>query len=103
MTKVVVLLYRRPDLTREAFRVYWRDVHGPLGAAMPGIRRYVQNRPAMENAPFDGMAEMWFDSTEAMQIAFTSPEAAKAAADVPNFLDRTEIVLVEEVAVVDGG
>lgn len=100
MTKIVVLLHKRPEMSRVEFRRYWRDVHAPLAAAIPGTRRYVRSLPIAEPAPFDGMAEMWFDSPEAIQAAFASPEGAATAADGPNFLDRQEVVLVEEVQVV---
>jgi uncharacterized protein (TIGR02118 family) len=43
---------------------------------------------------------MWFDTAEDMQRAFTSPQAQAAAADTANFLSNTQVVLVEEVAVV---
>ena len=101
MTKLMVFLTKRADLSREEFRRYWREVHGPLGAKMPGVRRYVQNHGIADGAPFDGVAEMWFDDMAALQAAFASPEGAAAAADVPNLLAGTQMMVVEEVAVID--
>jgi uncharacterized protein (TIGR02118 family) len=43
---------------------------------------------------------MWFDSQAGMGAAFTSPEATAAAADTANFLDKTQVVMVEEVEMV---
>jgi uncharacterized protein (TIGR02118 family) len=100
MTKVLIFLTKRKGMSRDDFRRYWRDVHGPLGAAMPGVRKYVQNHALADGTPFDGVAEMWFDSPEAMGAAFSSPEAAKAAADVPNLLDGTQMMVVDEVEMV---
>ncbi len=97
MTKLIVFLTKRADLTRDEFRRYWREVHGPLGAMMPGVRKYVQNHTTSDGAPFDGVAEMWFDDTAAMQAAFASPESAAAAADAPNFTAKTHLMIVEEV------
>ena len=72
--KVVVVSYR-----------YWRDVHGPIGAAMPGVRRYIQNHAgtALDGspAPCDGFAEIWFDDMESMLRALSSPEGLAAQAD----------------------
>ena len=106
MIKLTYCLRRRPDLTWEEFSRYWRDVHAPLvaeRAEVLGIRRYVQLRtvqvPGLHAAfqarnggspePFDGVAELWFDSLEA--IATTSDEAARASAelleDERNFID----------------
>lgn len=107
MIKLTFCLRRRPDLTWEEFSRYWRDVHAPLVAARAevlGIRRYQQVRtldqPALHEAyrarnggapePFDGIAEIWFDSMESLQRART-PEATQAGrdllADERNFID----------------
>ena len=32
--KILGSAYKRDDFTTEAFFAYWRDVHGPLGAAI---------------------------------------------------------------------
>ena len=37
MIKLVVLVRRKPDLDRVAFRDYWLNVHAPLAAAIPGM------------------------------------------------------------------
>ena len=36
---------RKSGMTVDAFRKHWREVHGPLGAAVPSLRRYVQSHP----------------------------------------------------------
>lgn len=100
MTKVIVALKKRADMDAAAFHRYWRDVHGPIGASMPGLRRYIQNRVLGDNVPFDGIAEMWFDDAASLQAAFTSPAAVAAAQDVPNFLESTQVLMVEEEMVV---
>src|SRR2546427_3904549 len=40
--KMIACLRKRPELSPEQFRKHWREVHGPLVAAIPGNRRYVQ-------------------------------------------------------------
>ena len=40
--KLIAFLRKRPDLPFEQFQKHWRDSHGPLAAAIPGNRRYVQ-------------------------------------------------------------
>ncbi|CAN0576148.1 unnamed protein product, partial [Ectocarpus sp. 12 AP-2014] len=37
MIKLVALVRRRPDLSKEAFADYWVNVHAPLAAAIPGM------------------------------------------------------------------
>jgi uncharacterized protein (TIGR02118 family) len=105
MVKAVYILYKRPDMDHQEFRRYWKDVHGPIAAKMPGLRKYVQNHvlpgavPGQQ--PCDGIAELWFDSPEAMQAGLASPEGAATMADIPNFLDgaRSGMIVVEEVQV----
>ena len=100
MTKIVVFLNKRPDMSRDEFRRYWREVHGPLGAKMPGVRKYMQNHAIADGAPFDGFAEMRFDNTASMQAALASPESAAAGVDAPNFIEKTQLTFVEEVEMV---
>ena len=42
MIKFMVVCYRRPDWSRDQFRRYFRETHGPLAMAMPGLRGYVR-------------------------------------------------------------
>jgi uncharacterized protein (TIGR02118 family) len=97
MTKMVVVLHKKDGMSRADFRAHWRDVHGAIAVRMPGVRKYVQNHVAADDAAFDGFAEMWFDSPADMQAAFTSEAAQEAARDAANFLSGQQVVLVEEV------
>ena len=93
MIKLTFCLRRLPHLSREEFQAYWRGVHAPLVAGVADvlqIRRYVQchSVPAELSAPigasrgapedYDGVAELWFDSLEAV-AANGASEAARAA------------------------
>ncbi len=91
MEKMIICLRRRLDLTPEAFRQYWRDIHAPLvakHAATLGIKRYVQVY-ALEVAPtggrpegFDGIGEVWVESVEAFRAAAATPLGAVAAREL---------------------
>jgi len=91
--KLTFALVRRPELTLEAFQTYWFETHAPLVASVREvlrIRRYVQLHSASpeisadirrsRNAPepFDGVAQLWFDSFEDLAASAGDPEAAKA-------------------------
>jgi uncharacterized protein (TIGR02118 family) len=91
--KVVYCLRRRPDLTLEEFRRYWIDVHGPLVRAHQRelrIVRYIQVHtdygPFLDKLrafrgspePYDGVAEIWYESKEALETLGQDP-AARAA------------------------
>jgi uncharacterized protein (TIGR02118 family) len=92
MIKLTFCLRRLPHLSREQFQTYWREQHAPLVAKHAktlGVLRYVQlhtghdtlnagiagSRGAPEE--YDGVAELWFESEEAM-AANTSDAAATA-------------------------
>jgi uncharacterized protein (TIGR02118 family) len=121
--KLVFCVRRRPDVDDAEFHRYWRDVHGPLVASKAetlGIRRYVQVHTtsgianeflaASRGAPeaFDGVAELWFDSEEALSAAATSEEGQRAGAelleDERRFIDhaRSPLFLAAENVVVEG-
>lgn len=106
MIKLTFCLHRLPHLSREAFQHYWREEHAPLVARHAetlGIRRYVQCHAethefnaavrASREAPemYDGVAELWWDSWEALFAAGENPGNADAAAalleDERKFID----------------
>ena len=90
--KNVEFVTHTPEMSIEAFQQYWREIHGPLAATIPVIRRYVQShtrRAAYESGrvPFyDGAALTWFDDTQAMRVSATTAEYARVRADEPNFI-----------------
>ena len=105
MLKFMVVVYRRPDLTREQFRRHFEHVHGRLAMNLPGLRKYVQNYvsadPNRESPGWDAIVELYFDNWAAMEAAWASPQGAASDADLPAFADmtRTTWSVVEEVAV----
>lgn len=107
MLRLVFALRRKAGLSLEDFQSYWREQHGPLVARYAtdlGVRRYVQvhtlddpfnaaasaSRGGME-APFDGVAELWFDSEAAVAQTLQSDAGAAAGAallaDEATFID----------------
>ena len=79
MVKAIFIAGRIPGLTPAEFFQHWYEVHGPLGAKLPGLRRYVQNHAIPEAYTFrpmthDGWSELWFDDLDALRRAYASPE-----------------------------
>jgi uncharacterized protein (TIGR02118 family) len=103
--KLVVVCYRRGGWSRERFRQYFREVHGPLAVAIPHVARYVQNFVEPDeiegDPPWDAVIEFWFADRAAYDAAWASPEGQRAAGDNPNCMDmaRTAWGLVDEVVV----
>jgi uncharacterized protein (TIGR02118 family) len=117
MIKLTFALRRLPTLSREEFQRYWLGQHGPLVrsfADVLGIRRYVQTHTGPDEIqvvlrasrdapePYDGLAELWYDSLEAIAIAVGTDEGRAAAIalleDERRFIDheRSPLWLGEE-------
>lgn len=105
--KQMTWLTRRPDLTVEQAHAHWWENHGPLGAKVPGMVRYVQNHVSARSyrdgrQPIhDGVAIVHLASLAAAREAATSPELAATRADEANFLDigRLPFVVVDEIRI----
>src|SRR5262249_14306025 len=109
MVKTVVFFKRKPGMSVEAFHDYWCTPHAPLVAKMPGIRRYVQSHTLLSGyrkgeLAYDGVAELWFDDTQAMRALAGTKEYAAVRADEPNFIDLSTMgtIITEEHVIKDG-
>lgn len=98
MVTQLVLLTRRSDMSFEQFSTYWKNVHAPIGAKMPEVSKYVQYHggvaPANGAPAYDGVALLEFADMGALQRSWGSPEGQATAADIPNFLDGSKIVML---------
>lgn len=126
MIKLIFCLKRKPELSLEEFQAYWKNNHAPLVAEhkdVLGIRRYVQchGRPtdadtplrvsragSLEAAPeiYDGVAELWFDSFDALAANGSNPKASEAGRilleDEKKFIDlaRSPLWFSEEFEII---
>src|SRR5262245_52006758 len=91
MIRVFYILHKKPGMSDDAFREYWRATHGPIAAKVPGLLKYIQSYPYPDPygaaLPADGVAEFEFESMAAMQDGLASPEGRAMLADVANFAD----------------
>ncbi len=92
MAKGIGFLKRKPGTPVEAFQKHWREVHGPLGARVPQLRRYEQCHTRLaayaggREPTWDGVALVWFDDDQAMREAVLTPEYARMKADDGNLV-----------------
>jgi uncharacterized protein (TIGR02118 family) len=107
--KSIGLLTRRPELTHEQFIKHWKEIHGPLAYAVPGIKRYVQNdivaEPSRPDIPdhqiaVDGIAEIWWESEEAMIAARDTPELKALHADGALFIGTIKSFVISERVII---
>lgn len=89
--KVIALLKARPGMTREQLKKRWVDEHCPLTIRMKNLKGYRVNIAIQEfqdiegELPYDGTAELWWDSLEEMQDDFASDEGRIAGEDADTF------------------
>jgi uncharacterized protein (TIGR02118 family) len=123
MIKLTFAVRKLPHMSLEEFQRYWLENHGPLvkeRAEALAIKRYVQvhrldtpandaMRASRDTAdPYDGVAELWWDSLEAVAAATSSPEGRQASKelldDERKFIDlrRSALWVGEEHEVVPG-
>lgn len=103
------LLRKKPDWSTDDFRRYWREVHGPLAARLPGLLRYEQNHIvdwqqrgfSYPRGPesLDGFSMLWFESDAAMQAALRTEAGRALVADESHFIGDLRIVTIDQVEV----
>lgn len=108
MIKLVYCISKKPGLTDREFFDYWKNVHGPIGARIPGVRKLVQcHRLTVAEGKhlpdYDGMAELWFDDVESLLAARKSAEWKASSEDEANFIDHKKVAyfVSEEHVIMD--
>ncbi len=98
MIKGFALIPKRADISADQFHKHWEEVHGPLAKQIKALRRYVQSHrlaqplPGFDNVPYEGIAEIWFDSLENVTQLGDDPDYVNGALpDEPNFLDQSKL------------
>ena len=119
MVKISYLVRRLPHLSRDEFLTYWTEKHPQVAPedafSTLGVKRYVQVFPLETVArnlvvgprtglveQFDGIAELWVESEEALARDWSTDKAQKYLniffEDEKNFIDwtRSTILVSEE-------
>jgi uncharacterized protein (TIGR02118 family) len=98
MIKLMFCLRRLPNMSAEQFQEYWLNKHAPLVrrvAPVLKIRRYVQNHTFVDErlapaiavrggsvAPYDGVAELWWNGIEDVIAAGATSESRAAGLEL---------------------
>jgi uncharacterized protein (TIGR02118 family) len=110
LLKRMSTLKRRADISEEDFRREWR-IHGDHVRKMAGVSGYRQNvlvarelnkgvPCSYEDLPIDGIVELWFENTAALEQAFGSPEGRTTMAHANTFLEEITAFVVQEHQIV---
>ncbi|SDO65311.1 EthD family reductase [Actinacidiphila guanduensis] len=85
MLTLMTVIRKRPEVSTGDFRRFMETEYGPVYAALPQVREYVQfyvddlARDG-EDEPIDAIVRIAFDSAESMREALATPEYRKAHA-----------------------
>ena len=107
MLKLIYCISKKAGMTETEFFDYWRNVHGPIGARIPGLRKLVQSRRIWiagdRPGDFDGVAQLWFDDDQSLMAARQSAEWKASTEDERNFIDHTRVayLVTEEQLIAD--
>lgn len=109
MVKIVIFFKRKPGMSVDDFQKHWQTTHADIIIRLPGIRGYVQSHvlPSAyrkEEPLYDGIAESYFDDTQAMKILAKTPQYAEVLADEHNFIDGPSMasIITDEHVVKNG-
>ena len=95
----LIALYRKP-VDVAAFDKHYNETHLPLVRSTPGLRKLevtsITGAP-MGDAKYHVMAELYYDSFDAMNAANASPEGKAVARDAMSFAADVIILFFGEV------
>jgi uncharacterized protein (TIGR02118 family) len=115
MIKRVTLMTRKPGMSRAAFADYWINVHAPLLASHPAVKRLTINvtqqwlrssvrtedpedplRSTILARTPDGIVELWFDDRESMEAMYKSDFSRRLVTDAEQFVGAIVTFVMDE-------
>jgi uncharacterized protein (TIGR02118 family) len=98
MLKVISLLKRRDDMSREEFYNWAKNEHPKIGMGIPTLKQYRMNVARLDEPEpaFDAIAEMWFDDVAAFDAGFATDAGKAAREDALAHCSQRVHVRVEE-------
>lgn len=102
MYKLIGLLKRPEGMNLEDFHKWWLTEHTTYVKRFPGLKRYVVNISTTPDQPFDGMAEVWFETKEDLERVFTLQEGQTARQSATSHSSQIAIMFTRENVIVEG-
>jgi uncharacterized protein (TIGR02118 family) len=115
MIKRLTVMTRRPGLSKQEFADYWTNIHAPLLASHPAVKRLVLNvteqfvrfsvrnedpadalRSTVLTQTPDGFVELWFADRESMEAMYKSDFSKQLVADAEHFVGAIATFIVDE-------
>lgn len=95
----LVAIYRKPENV-ESFDQHYYNIHTPLAEKMPGLLKLEVNKiygTPMGESDLHLIAEMYFETKEALADALSSPEGRSAGKDLMGFAGKLVTMHFAEV------
>ena len=99
MINAITIIKKKQGLTYEKFQDYWKNEHAEIVTRSPLVGTYVQSHPIYNDEltfedTIDGIAEIWFEDTNAMRSLAASKEYKDIQDDEKVFIDGSAVRLI---------
>ena len=109
MINAITIIKKKQGLTYEKFQNYWKNEHAEIVTRSPLVGTYVQSHPIYNDKltfedTIDGIAEIWFDDTNAMRSLAATKEYKDIQDDEKVFIDGSAVrlIIAEDIIIVEG-
>ena len=109
MINAITIIKKKQGLTYEKFQNYWKNEHAEIVTRSPLVGTYVQSHPIYSDKltfedTIDGIAEIWFDDTNAMSSLAATKEYKDIQDDEKVFIDGSAVrlIIAEDIITVEG-
>ena len=109
MINAITIIKKKQGLTYEKFQNYWKNEHAEIVTRSPLVGTYVQSHPIYNDEltfedTIDGIAEIWFEDTNAMRSLAATKEYKGIQDDEKVFIDGSAVrlIIAEDIITVEG-
>ena len=109
MINAITIIKKKQGLTYKKFQNYWKNEHAEIVTRSPLVGTYVQSHPIYNDKltfedTIDGIAEIWFDDTNAMRSLAATKEYKDIQDDEKVFIDSSAVrlIIAEDIITVEG-
>ena len=109
MINAITIIKKKQGLTYKKFQNYWKNEHAEIVTRSSLVGTYVQSHPIYNDKlifedTIDGIAEIWFDNTNAMRSLAATKEYKDIQDDEKVFIDGSAVrlIIAEDIITVEG-
>jgi uncharacterized protein (TIGR02118 family) len=104
VVRVHIWLKKKESMGTDEFRDYWVEKHAPIaGQGYDHLKGYVVDLvtrvPEGQQAPYDGVAELTWESREDFKADMASDAAKRATEDLGHFTETFGLLFIDQIVV----